>query len=1160
MTPTLQLGPTLLNKNSFFSEVFQREKNYVSKRRMRLKGRDVKFTDNPKTLPTAETNGSPSPNKNEKSAVHELQTDALNDDLCGLAISGGGIRSATFGLGVLQGLAKATLLSRFDYLSTVSGGGYIGSFFSKWISEGSFEECESALAGKNSVVSQASDDDQEFLRIQSRSTTAKEISHLRQYSNYLAPTTGLLSLDSWLLIAIYVRNLFLNQAVLFLAAVALVQLIRFLAEIYCFAGKNLIGISLPWYVILLLIFTCVQVTLMWLFRNSTDIPDKVAASSKNSNASRWWTTSRVSAVGLSLYVSLFSKFDNSTNWGDPVLWWIIGAQTMAFALLAALSHKQDGVTKSIGNVLAGAAGGFLGGLIAALMLEQAAGTVQTNLIFSVPIIILAFVISEMIYVGLAGLLLEELDREWWSSVNSRLLLFSFGWIAVVFIVIFSPWLFGYVIFEKNWASFWAMVAGSAGTITVVAGILSAGSSSTNGGKQKLREFLAALAPAAFLVLLVCLVSIAVRWLSYELYVSQECVRSQGFLKLLEKKQYLANLQTPTLSCFGMPALLAIPISSLIALVGACLLSERVGVNTFSLHNMYANRLIRCYLGATTKNRIPNRLTNFDPKDDIELSKLDKSATNHRLLGPLHIINGALNRSSSKSNLDLDQEEYASLLLNRNRRSESFVFTPLDCGSESTGYRPTKEFGGKLKLGHAVAVSGAAVSPNMGYHSSPVITALLTVFNLRLGAWFGNPRSKNKWKNSNPTGWRLLFNELKGNTNTEDEHVYVSDGGHFENMGVYELLRRRCRFIVAVDADSARNLHENIGRLVRMARIDFGVRIELDSTPITPDENGVCKAHVVVGRIHYGDVHRPCEEQPPHDPSFSYENNQGIIVWIALAVTGDEPADISNYRAMNKDFPYRTTGDQFFDENEFESYRELGEHSVESILRQCTLPVEPENAQDPTAKDLNTFAFMLENKRHRKDYRAKKKEVLKFVNKTSTKSIFKSIFDKWLVQPQVTSEFIELNKDYVAILAKLRLDPALDRLAASICGIAPATDGDIPSQNQEKSERLMIGEMMKLLENTWVVFDFQNGFLHPTYRGWLNVFRQWTGNDIFEKHWFDKTVDDKTGIQYQFNPDFRRFVEAVRRIENSSNADTYDMQDDVEDPFIRMANSNKGGEQ
>ena len=125
----------------------------------------------------------------------------------------------------------------------------------------------------------------------------------------------------------------------------------------------------------------------------------------------------------------------------------------------------------------------------------------------------------------------------------------------------------------------------------------------------------------------------------------------------------------------------------------------------------------------------------------------------------------------------------------------------------------------------------------------------------------------------------------------------------------------------------------------MARIDFGVRIEIETDAITPSSDGNCKSHVVVGRIHYGDVHAPTKEQPPHDPSYLYENNQGIIVWIALATTGDEPSDIKNYQAMNPDFPYRTTADQFFDENAFESYRELGEHSVESMLRQCTLPVE-----------------------------------------------------------------------------------------------------------------------------------------------------------------------------------------------------------------------------
>jgi hypothetical protein len=58
---------------------------------------------------------------------------AADMELLGLALSGGGIRSATINLGILQGLARRGLLPRFDYLSTVSGGGYIGSCIDSWI-------------------------------------------------------------------------------------------------------------------------------------------------------------------------------------------------------------------------------------------------------------------------------------------------------------------------------------------------------------------------------------------------------------------------------------------------------------------------------------------------------------------------------------------------------------------------------------------------------------------------------------------------------------------------------------------------------------------------------------------------------------------------------------------------------------------------------------------------------------------------------------------------------------------------------------------------------------------------------------------------------------------------------------------------------------------
>jgi hypothetical protein len=119
--------------------------------------------------------------------------------LAALCLSGGGIRSATFGLGVVQGLARNGLLDQFQYLSTVSGGGYLGGWLSAWISHTSLAQ----------VIQQ--------LRAPGGRPLEPEptpIWHLRTYSNYLSPKLGLLSADSWTLVATYTRNLFLNWLVL----------------------------------------------------------------------------------------------------------------------------------------------------------------------------------------------------------------------------------------------------------------------------------------------------------------------------------------------------------------------------------------------------------------------------------------------------------------------------------------------------------------------------------------------------------------------------------------------------------------------------------------------------------------------------------------------------------------------------------------------------------------------------------------------------------------------------------------------------------------------------------------------------------------------------------------------------------------------------------
>src|SRR5262249_54569971 len=131
----------------------------------------------------------------------------LNGDLSGISISGGGIRSATFGLGILQGMAAAGLLSRFDYLSTVSGGGYIGSWLETWIQRDGLPKVLKDLKVPRGADLPSHD-------AGNPGADVEPIKHLRRYSNYLAPRVGLMSIDSWVLVAIYLRNLLLNQLVI----------------------------------------------------------------------------------------------------------------------------------------------------------------------------------------------------------------------------------------------------------------------------------------------------------------------------------------------------------------------------------------------------------------------------------------------------------------------------------------------------------------------------------------------------------------------------------------------------------------------------------------------------------------------------------------------------------------------------------------------------------------------------------------------------------------------------------------------------------------------------------------------------------------------------------------------------------------------------------
>ena len=224
----------------------------------------------------------------------------------------------------------------------------------------------------------------------------------------------------------------------------------------------------------------------------------------------------------------------------------------------------------------------------------------------------------------------------------------------------------------------------------------------------------------------------------------------------------------------------------------------------------------------------------------------------------------------------------------------------------------------LTLGTAMAISGAAVSPNMGYNSSPGVSFLMTLFNVRLGWWLGNPESgSSHYAAPGPRSpLRPFFMEMFGLTSEKEPWVYLSDGGHFENLGMYEMVRRRCRLIVVSDAGCDPDyLFSDLGNALRKIWIDLGIRIDfvgLDrlkkrfKNRPTPAADA---PYWAIGRIRYHDADADGED--------------GWVLYIKSGLHGTECMDVLSYATTHLSFPHESTINQFFSESQFESYRALG---------------------------------------------------------------------------------------------------------------------------------------------------------------------------------------------------------------------------------------------
>jgi hypothetical protein len=355
-------------------------------------------------------------------------------------------------------------------------------------------------------------------------------------------------------------------------------------------------------------------------------------------------------------------------------------------------------------------------------------------------------------------------------------------------------------------------------------------------------------------------------------------------------------------------------------------------NLVSLNNFYKSRLVRAYLGASNaEERRHHDISETAPNDDVLLRNL----ANHCHGAPVHLVNATLNLVGGRD------------LATAQRSAALFTMSSQVCGSARTGYHHTAEYmDGTLSLGSAIAASGAAVSPTMGAKSvSSSLALLLALFNVRLGFWVPTP-NRRRWRERQPTLWPFyLLSEAFSQTNDLGTYCYLTDGGHFDNTGVYALIERGCRYIYVLDdgADPT-PCFSDMGDLIRRCRIDFGAEIDLVSGIATfghDTNDGIAKSHTALGTITYRPAHLRMLGWSEEDIATKC---RGYILWIKPTVTRNDSVDVQQYRLENSVFPQQTTTDQWYDEAQFESYRALGYQSVSEWLKELRTPVDINDPQ------------------------------------------------------------------------------------------------------------------------------------------------------------------------------------------------------------------------
>ena len=734
-------------------------------------------------------------------------------ELAGITCSGGGIRSASFCLGVLQGLQSRSTLDRMDYLSTVSGGGYIGTTL---------------------TIGMSSHGEFPFGRLDQESRETPEVRHLRDNSRYLLQH-GLFSVIT--AIAIYLRGIMMNVLVM-----------------------------LP-------LLLCAAAILLWLNPDTKEL-----------------ATKRI--LGLDL-TGLFGQ--TRLPFTLLILSFVTGLLIL-YAVWVSLSPIKPIKARQKGAKLAGA---ILIFATAGVFLEVHAALLR-----------LAFESQNLIKSPGAA-----------DPGTGKFFEFMFN-NAKAFVLYVSPFVLLVLPFLKG----------------LISKATTAESTSWGDVALKAASRLVLLFAGSIVPILLWL---AIMQLAYWGTEISQCPNAVAGLDCSRNDILRAGWpHAPALlrgyfekTAYYHGAFLSFVIAAAVLFLFWTILS----VNSNSLHQLYRDRLGQAFL---IKREIKGAGSDeIDYADTFKLSEIDTR------IAPYHLINTALNVPGS------------TFANRRGRNADFFLFSQRYIGSEATGYVETpaaEAIVDGLNIGTAMAISGAAAAPNMGMASIRPLSPTIALLNVRLGRWIRHPLDIAMRKAKLKSGeegqfWRIprplhLLYEAFSKTGVSVEQldaktirkrrgfVFLTDGGHIDNLGVYELLRRRCKLIIAIDGEADSDFDSgSLVQVERFARIDMNVIIRLNWEPIgirtqavtSEIKNGQLKEqpgpHVALGSISY----------PPLKPGGDRE--KGALIYIKASLSGDESDYVIAYKKANPRFPHETTLDQLFSEEQFEAYRALGEHIARRFL-------------------------------------------------------------------------------------------------------------------------------------------------------------------------------------------------------------------------------------